>query len=127
MNEHGESERECVAIWRVGLSVMVMPFGMSDWGDDEGLEECAPPPIAWLQELRTTLDVDHGLVCAPIDHDLTSLVLPEADLGQVRRALQREGYEVVEHDPLPELPGLRDDLLAADIEALQSLDDRAQA
>ncbi|MCO7275088.1 hypothetical protein [Cellulosimicrobium cellulans] len=99
--------RESVAIWAAGTAVVVMPLSASVWdteADAAADDGYCPVRVEWLQELRTTLDADHQVVCAPLE-DPDWLVLPEADLAQVRRVLREEGYDVVVADPVAEMPG----------------------
>jgi len=114
----GEETRETVVVWRSGTVVVVMPAGRSVWDPDDAPPEGARRPsvqVEWLQELRTLLDVEHHVVCAPIT-DPDWLTLPEADLPRVTRVLVETGYRVVVEDPLPATPHAWADLLEADLQ-----------
>ena len=115
----GEEAGETVVVRRLGTVVVVMPAGGSAWdpGDvsTEVPDRRQPVPVAWLQELRTLLDVEHHVVCAPIT-DPDWLTLPEADVLRVSRVLAESGYRVVVEDPLPAAPHAWADLLEADLQ-----------
>lgn len=116
-----EGMRETVVVWRSGAVVVVMPAGRSAW-DPDGAPHAARDgrrlvQVEWLQELRTLLDVEHHVVCAPIT-DPDWLTLPEADLRRVGRVLVEAGYRVVVEEPLPEAPHAWADLLEADLQDL---------
>lgn len=113
--------RESVVIWVAGTAVLVAPSGASAWDPDRGTASGGRDGLVrveWLQELRTTLDADSAIVCAPLQ-DPDWLVLPEANLEQVRRVLHEEGYDVVVDDPLPAAPCSGDALLGVEISDFQ--------
>ncbi|MFJ2521296.1 hypothetical protein ACIOWF_20200 [Cellulosimicrobium cellulans] len=118
-----EETRETVVVWRAGTAIVVMPVGHSVWDPDDAPCEARGPrshvQVAWLQELRTLLDIEHHVVCAPITEP-DWLTVPEGDLRQVTRILAAAGYQVVVEDPLPETPHRWTDMLEADLQELLS-------